>query len=186
MRSATRDRPGTISFRSCRRLPATSRPKFDSPVIFPPGPRNALDQFHSHRVWNEHEHDRDFCCGVPQVGRCNSPAHQDIDIQRYKFSGHTLEALRCLIRKPMLKLDVTPIDVAQPCKTFEQRVEVWDLLLWTTRMPEITNCGNFSALLRPRRERPRGRAAEQGQEFSSSDVACHVTPPVGVIHAMEG
>src|SRR5258707_9683454 len=37
MRSATRDRPGTISFSSCRRLPARSRPKFDNPVIFPPG-----------------------------------------------------------------------------------------------------------------------------------------------------
>src|SRR5215831_11956056 len=31
-----------------------------------------------------------------------------------------------------------------------------------------------------RRERPRGSsAAERGQEFSSCDVACHVTPPVG-------
>src|SRR5262245_6679920 len=67
----------------------------------------------------------------------------------------------------MLELDVAPIDVAQPCKTFEQRVEVWDLLLWTTRMPEITNCGNFSALLRARRERPRGcRAAEQRDEIA--------------------
>src|SRR5262249_46624703 len=87
----------------------------------------------------------------------------------------------------MLELDVAPIDVAQPCKAFEQRFEVWDLLLWTTRVPEITNCGNFSALLRPRRERPHGRrAAEQGDEFAASDVACHVTLRLGVIHAMEG
>ena len=41
-------------------------------------------------------------------------------------------------------------------------------------------------LLRARRERPRGRAAEGGQEFSSSDVACHVTLGLGVIHAMDG
>jgi hypothetical protein len=42
-------------------------------------------------------------------------------------------------------------------------------------------------LLRPRRERPRRRhAAERGQELSSSDVACHVTLRLGVIHAMEG
>src|SRR5215831_6961959 len=41
-------------------------------------------------------------------------------------------------------------------------------------------------LLRARRERPRRRrAAEQrGQEFSSSDVACHVTLRLGVIHAI--
>jgi hypothetical protein len=42
-------------------------------------------------------------------------------------------------------------------------------------------------LLRARRERPRNRrAAERRYEFSSSDVACHVTLPLGVIHAMEG
>jgi hypothetical protein len=42
-------------------------------------------------------------------------------------------------------------------------------------------------LLRPRRERPRDRrTAERGQEFSSFDVACHVTLRLGVIHAMEG
>src|SRR5262249_18783286 len=97
----------------------------------------------------------------------------DIDIQRHKFSGHALEALRCLIRKPMLKLDVALIDVAQPCKTFEQRVEVWDLLLWTTRMPEITNCGNFSALLRAHRERPRGRAAEQRDKLATFHLRGH-------------
>jgi hypothetical protein len=39
-------------------------------------------------------------------------------------------------------------------------------------------------LLRARRERPRGRAAERGKEFSSSDVACHVTLRLGVIHAV--
>jgi hypothetical protein len=42
-------------------------------------------------------------------------------------------------------------------------------------------------LLRASRERPGGRASEQrGQEFSSFDVACHVTLRLGVIHAIEG
>src|SRR6516225_10567220 len=40
-------------------------------------------------------------------------------------------------------------------------------------------------LLRVRRERPRGRAAECIQQFPPSDVACHVTLRLGVIHAME-
>src|SRR5262249_16940003 len=35
------------------------------------------------------------------------------------------------------------------------------------------------ALLRARRERPRGPAGERGYEVSSSNAACHVTPPVG-------
>ena len=39
---------------------------------------------------------------------------------------------------------------------------------------------DFLALLRARRERPcRHRAAERGQEFSSCDVACHVTLRLG-------
>src|SRR5262245_42080680 len=43
------------------------------------------------------------------------------------------------------------------------------------------------ALLRARRERPHRCAAEKrGQEFSSFDVACHVTLRLGVVHAMEG
>src|SRR5262249_1473426 len=38
-----------------------------------------------------------------------------------------------------------------------------------------------------RRKRPRGSATEKrGQEFSSFNVACHVTLRLGVIHAMEG
>ena len=38
-------------------------------------------------------------------------------------------------------------------------------------------------LLRTRRERTRSRSAKKrGQEFSSSDVACHVTLRLGVIH----
>ena len=39
--------------------------------------------------------------------------------------------------------------------------------------------------LRAYGERPSGRrAAERGQEFSSFDMACHVTLRLGVIHAM--
>jgi hypothetical protein len=45
----------------------------------------------------------------------------------------------------------------------------------------------YVMLLRMRGARPsRRRAAERGQEFSSSDVTCHVTLRLGVIHAMEG
>src|SRR5262249_42702427 len=42
------------------------------------------------------------------------------------------------------------------------------------------------ALLRPRHERPRSRrTAECGKQFPPSDVACHVTLRLGVIHAIE-
>ena len=50
-----------------------------------------------------------------------------------------------------------------------------------------TDAPHALALLRARRDRPRGRrAAEQRDELAPSDVACHVTLRLGVIHAMEG
>jgi hypothetical protein len=52
-------------------------------------------------------------------------------------------------------------------------------------VPQETN-NRHRRLLRARRERPRHHAAERGQEFPPSDVACHVTLRLGVIHAMEG
>jgi hypothetical protein len=41
-------------------------------------------------------------------------------------------------------------------------------------------------LLRARRERPRGRAANCSYEFSSSDVDCHVTLPWKVVSCDRG
>ena len=53
--------------------------------------------------------------------------------------------------------------------------------------PEHADAPHPFGLLRAHRERPCSRrAAKRGQEFSSFDVACHVTLQLGVIHAMEG
>src|SRR5262249_59201317 len=53
--------------------------------------------------------------------------------------------------------------------------------------PQHVSGAGHHRLLRARCERPRRRcAAERRQEFSPSDVACHVTLRLGVIHAMEG
>jgi hypothetical protein len=41
------------------------------------------------------------------------------------------------------------------------------------------------ALLRPRRERPRSRAAKREDAFSPSDMDCHCAPPAGVMQ-LEG
>src|SRR5262245_20355869 len=112
MRSATRDRPGTISFSSCRRLPATSRPKFDSPVIFPPGRAMLWTNFIPTGSGTNMNTIGIFVVASRKYGDATAPPHQDIDIQRHKFSGHGLETLRRLIRKAMFELDVVPIDVA--------------------------------------------------------------------------
>jgi transposase len=67
--------------------------------------------------------------------------------------------------------------LAKSAQTIHQRV----------RRPAVEHPDHrHRGLLRARRERPGRRAAERRQEFSSSDVACHVTLRLGVIHATEG
>jgi hypothetical protein len=56
----------------------------------------------------------------------------------------------------------------------------WLRLGWLARLHQSPS----HAYLGP--ERPGGRAAERSQECPSSDVTCHVTLRLGVIHAMEG
>lgn len=87
--------------------------------MFPPGLSNALDQFHSHWIRNEHEYNRDFSRGIPQVRRRSSAAHQDIDVHGHKLGGHALEALGGLVGEAMLKLDISSVDVAQLCEAFD-------------------------------------------------------------------
>ena len=50
---------------------------------------------------------------------------------------------------------------------------------------EIPDHRHRRLLLCARRGRPRRRAAEGAYKFSSSEVTCHVTLRLGVIHAME-
>jgi hypothetical protein len=68
--------------------------------------------------------------------------------------------------------------LAKSAQTIHQRV----------RRPAVEHPDHrHRGLLCARRERPRGcRAAECSQQFPPSDVACHVTLRLGVIHAMEG
>src|SRR5262249_28915864 len=127
-------------------------------------PRNVLDQLQSHRIGNEHEYDRDFCRGVPQIQRCNRTTQENVDAQRHEFGGHALEPLRRLVREAMFELEVAPLDVAEFRKAVADRAEIGSLLVRAAGMPEITDRGNSPALLRARRERPGGCRTKQRDE----------------------
>ena len=134
-----------------------------------PRPRNVLDQLQSHRIGNEHEYDRDFCRGVPQIRRCNRTAHENIDVQRHELGGHALEPLGHLVGEAMFELEVSPLDIAEPGEALADRFEIRGLLVRAAGMPEITDRGNFPALLRASREWPRGRcAANECNEIAAS------------------
>jgi hypothetical protein len=45
---------------------------------------------------------------------------------------------------------------------------------------QVTDPGHLSHLLRPRRERPHRCTAERSNQFSPSDLDCHVTLHLGV------
>src|SRR5262249_60128811 len=83
-----------------------------------------------------------------------------------------------IVERDVLTLDKARFIESLPDERNQRRV---DSRRTTAEQSDHWQC----TLLRPRRERPCGRAAERGQEFSSSDVACHVTLRLGVIHAME-
>jgi hypothetical protein len=87
-----------------------SRPKFESPVIFPPG-RARLHQFHADRIGNEHENDRNPRRFVLQVERRDRASHQRVGIHRDQLGGHAGEKLRFLIRKAVDQRDGAPTDV---------------------------------------------------------------------------
>jgi hypothetical protein len=56
--------------------------------------------------------------------------------------------------------------------------------LWIV-LSENMKCADepHAILLRVYRERPRGRAAEQRDDFAASDESCHLMPPAGKVTA---
>ena len=81
----------------------------------------------------------------------------------------------------MLRLDVAAVDVAQLCKAFEQRFEIWVFLFRASCMPEIADVGNLSAGLRPRDARYLNQgAADDREDITPSNVEHGFSSPLRV------
>src|SRR5262249_23371537 len=81
--------------------------------------------------------------------------------------------------------DVLAIDVAS---LFQTNAKARDIVRKRLRRGTVKKPNHrHRRLLRAHRERPASRRATEqcGQEFSSSDVACHVTLLSGVIHVLD-
>src|SRR6516164_6613513 len=67
----------------------------------------------------------------------------------------------------MFYYDVASFNVAEVPEPFNQGFEIGPLFLGTASVPKHSDYRNSSRLLRARRERPRGRAAEQRDEIAA-------------------
>src|SRR5262249_44069579 len=99
--NATRDSPGIVSLRNCKRFAIRSDEKCDNPVTFAPGraklSTNLLPIGSGTKIKT---------IGIVLVASLRAsdatPPLLTIDIQRYKFGRHVLEAFGNFIRKSML------------------------------------------------------------------------------------
>src|SRR5262249_30650134 len=111
----------------------------------------------------------------------------DIDFESDELGREHGGAIAASLRPAILDDEVATFDPAEYAQPLQKSSDPMAMGRKRTRAPEPD--GRWLRLLvRPRRRRPRGRRAaeKRGQEFSSSDEACHVTLRLGVIHAMQG
>src|SRR5262245_64442799 len=182
--TASRRTPGTTSRKSSRRFPAVSGASIESPVAFPPG-RAKL----AIKPAPTGSPDNANTIGMTDVARWTAGRTGAVVTMISTLDCTRLALLRSHRSVRCVPL---PIDTRRLCCGFlSSHARVIDAPIQRTTghgtKPYPGRAGQSSTrLLRTRRERPRRRAAERGQEFSSFDAACHVTLRLGVILAMEG
>jgi hypothetical protein len=120
-------------------------------------------------------------------GNCGggSPQYQEIDIALNQLRDKRRKSIAATFSRTVFDNKVYPLDITELLKALPEGVELRRILSRRYRF-QHADPPHLRRLLRAGRERPRRRAAERSQEYSSSDVACHVTLRLGVIHAMEG
>src|SRR5262249_29311051 len=113
-----------------------------------------------------------------KTGRC-APGHDQVDRKTDQLGGQGRKSLGVPLRKTIHEEMSLPFDIAEVAQPVPQSLQRWPGLI-----RENADFPKVARRLRSDGSWPPRRAAERGQEFSSSDVACHVTLRLGVIHAM--
>src|SRR5262249_37339477 len=118
---ATRESPGTASFRSSSRLALSSGEKLLRPVTFPPG-RQARDEACPNRIGAVGHHDRNCLsllldCRNPWIGG----RHDHVHLQAYQLGGDVRQPLGLGLAEPALHNDVLTFQITQLPQTFGER-----------------------------------------------------------------
>ena len=132
---------------------------------------------------------------LPQVGQliafcCNrrrraSGRGNYVHLTANQFCDQVRDAIVLALRPTVFDRNIAAFYIARFAEALVKRAQSPAPLGGRLRTEEADH--RRRRLLRTRRKRPNDRRAaeKRGQVFSSSDVACHVTLRLGVIHAME-
>src|SRR5215470_13985606 len=74
--------------------------------------------------------------------------------------------------------NVASFDITEVAHSAHEFLAIWIVI--QSSGSDVSNARNLSRLLRSRRERPRGGAAERGQQLPPSDGDCHTPLPCEV------
>src|SRR5262245_50149079 len=127
--------------------------------------RQTCDQAAFQRVGRRSHDDRDALrCALRGADRSGAADYDDIDLRPQQITDQ--RGYRFDIIPIMAKLvgDVAPFDITEVAHPAHEFLAEWIVVRGSR--PDVADTRRLARLLRPRRERPRGRAAEERNELA--------------------
>ena len=156
--TATWEMFGTTSLSSSSRFPSISDEIEVNPVMFPPGRARLATRPVADRIADSHHDKGDRRCRLldGERGR-RAGGHDHIHIEGDQLGDENGKALILSFRPSILDRDVAALHVAELAQAFAERPDEIGLER-RGGVPQKTDPGDFPALLRARRKRPRAAA----------------------------
>src|SRR5262245_17669081 len=130
--------------------------------------RQTLDDACANRISRSREHDRDHRCRLlGREWRESVVRHDNIDLKPDELGGDLGKSLVASLGPAILDCEIAAVAPPQFPQSPDKGGSPFALCRRRTGAQQAND--RWLALLRPRRERPRGRAAEQRDELASAD-----------------
>jgi hypothetical protein len=143
-----------------------------------------VDEAKPHRIttkpnhnWNRLGHRS--CC---QRRSCAAGRDNHIHLTANQIGRQCRQSVILAVRPAKFDCHIAAPDETSFAQTLVERAQI--VRHFVGRSDAEKPCDRHRRLLRPCRERPRRRAAEQRDEIAASDESCHLIPPAG--RATEG
>jgi hypothetical protein len=120
--------------------------------------RQTRDKAAANRIARDCKDDGDFRGGLLKNSDSASIRDDDVDLLLHELSRNLGDALGAAFRIPILDRDGTALDPTQFTQSVGKGGSPWG----NDRRPQVTDRQLLTTLLRARRERPCGHAAERG------------------------
>ena len=170
-RTATRITPGAISLSSSTHLPLSPYSNRLKSGDVAARPCQALDEAGTDRVDDSHEYDRHGAGRLLQCDHgCAPGGHDDVRGKRDQFR-HVSAGVAGVCAPASLDAAVAAVGPAELLqRLYERRFAGLSFRIVRCRVHEHADAPHALSLLRPRRERPRNRAAKQRNELAPLHV----------------